>query len=116
MSGPAMVRRPWEWFYEMQRTGIQPNHLTFTSVLPACSNLAVVKEIHEEIGRTEFQCDVFVGCAVLDMYAKIWESRGCTNVFDKMPQQDVVLWNAIITGYAQNGLVADSLVLFDQDA
>eukprot|EP01018_Ginkgo_biloba_P002933 Gb_19240 [translate_table: standard] len=32
-------------FHQMRRTGIQPNQFTFTSVVPACANLAALKEL-----------------------------------------------------------------------
>ncbi|KAK4489376.1 hypothetical protein RD792_005185 [Penstemon davidsonii] len=47
--------------------------------------------------------DVFVGAALIDMYAKC----GCVNdsrlVFDIIMNRDVVLWNSMIATYAQNG-------------
>ncbi|KAH9293625.1 hypothetical protein KI387_041172, partial [Taxus chinensis] len=34
-------------------------------------------------------------------------------LFDKMPQRDVVSWTAMIAGYAQNGFCKDALKLFE---
>jgi hypothetical protein len=44
--------------------GVKPNSVTFASILPACANLAALehgKEVHEDIIRSGFQSDVFVG-------------------------------------------------------
>eukprot|EP01018_Ginkgo_biloba_P034626 Gb_37254 [translate_table: standard] len=104
-------------FYKMQKTGIQPNHFTFSSVLPACAKLADVKHgelIHEEIIRSGLQSNVFVGNALVDMYAKCGRINNARKLFDKMPQQNVVSWNAMVAGYAQNGLVDEALKLFDE--
>eukprot|EP01018_Ginkgo_biloba_P019471 Gb_05259 [translate_table: standard] len=53
-------------YYQMQRTGIQPNHFTFASVLPSCANLASLehgKEIHEDIIGSGCQLDTILGGA-----------------------------------------------------
>eukprot|EP01018_Ginkgo_biloba_P001826 Gb_02379 [translate_table: standard] len=104
-------------FHRMQRTGIQPDQFTFASVLPAYANLASLeqgKEIHEEIIRSRFESDLFVANALVDMYAKCGSVENARNVFDKMPERDVVSWNAIIAGYAQNGHIDEALKLFQK--
>eukprot|EP01018_Ginkgo_biloba_P001174 Gb_31190 [translate_table: standard] len=99
-------------FYEMQLTGIHPDNFTFACVLPACANLTVLKKVHGVIIRSGFQSDIFVGSALVDMYAKCGSIENARYVFDKMPQRNVVSWNALITGYAQNGHVYEALKLF----
>eukprot|EP01018_Ginkgo_biloba_P009883 Gb_00930 [translate_table: standard] len=104
-------------YYQMQRTGIQPNEFTFASVLPACASLASLehgKEVHDEIIRTGYQSNVFVGSALIDMYVKCGNIKDARNVFDKMPDRNVVSWNAIIGGYAQNGYFDEAMKLFEK--
>eukprot|EP01018_Ginkgo_biloba_P018360 Gb_34963 [translate_table: standard] len=104
-------------FYQMQRTGIQPNHFTFTSVLPACANLAALKhgkEVHEVIIRSGFQSNVFVGSALVDMYVKCHSLENARQLFDKMAERNAVSWNAMIAGYVQNGHVDEALKLFQK--
>ena len=64
-------------FNEMQRSGIEPDHFTFSCLLPVCTNFAVLKRVHEEIIRSGFHSDAFVGNALVDMYAK------CRHVKDR---------------------------------
>eukprot|EP01018_Ginkgo_biloba_P012960 Gb_16062 [translate_table: standard] len=104
-------------FNQMQRIGIQPNQVTFASVLPACAKLAALRngmELHEEIIRNGFQSHVFVANALIDMYSKCRCIQNARNLFDKMHQRDVVSWNAIVAGYAQNGDVNEALKLFQE--
>ncbi|XP_042493747.1 pentatricopeptide repeat-containing protein At4g02750-like [Macadamia integrifolia] len=45
--------------------------------------------------------------------ARAGKLKDARQVFDKMPQKDVVSWNAIVTGYWQNGLFDESKRLFE---
>eukprot|EP01018_Ginkgo_biloba_P019597 Gb_25048 [translate_table: standard] len=104
-------------FYKMQRTGMQPNPFTLSSVLPSCANLAALehgKEVHKEIIRSGFQSNLFLASALVDMYVKSGSVENARNVFDKMPERNVVSWNAMIAGYAQNGCIDKALDLFEK--
>jgi pentatricopeptide repeat protein len=104
-------------FYQMRLAGAQPNEFTFSSVLPACASMAALehgKEIHTEIIRSGLQSNVFVGCALVDMYMKCGCMDLARKVFDEMPDQNVVSWTAMTVGYAQNGSVDEALRLFRQ--
>eukprot|EP01018_Ginkgo_biloba_P037421 Gb_09407 [translate_table: standard] len=104
-------------YYKMQQAGIQPDNFTFPSVLKACGSLLALqegKEIHCDIVRIGFESDVFVGTALIDMYAKCGSIENARHVFDKMSRRDAVLWNAMITGYAQSEHPDETLVLFRQ--
>eukprot|EP01018_Ginkgo_biloba_P000321 Gb_38244 [translate_table: standard] len=101
-------------FYQMQTTDVQPNQFTFASVLPACVNLATLKDVHEEIIRCGFDSNIFVGTALVDVYAKCGSLENARHVFEKMPQRDVVAWTAMIAGYAQNGHFNEALKLFEK--
>ena len=58
------------------------------NVLPSCAHLKFVKqgkEIHSYIIQNEFEWDVFVGSALLDMYAKCGNMDMACQVFNIMP-------------------------------
>eukprot|EP01018_Ginkgo_biloba_P030196 Gb_04417 [translate_table: standard] len=102
-------------FQCLQLTGVKPNSVTIASILPACANLAALqqgKEIHSYIIRNGFESEFFVGSSLIDMYAKCGSVDIACIVFDKMPQRDVVSWNAMITGYSQNERCDEALQLF----
>eukprot|EP01018_Ginkgo_biloba_P030295 Gb_23124 [translate_table: standard] len=104
-------------YSQMQQEGIHPNNFTFPFLLKACAGLSAIEdgmEIHYGIIRSGFESDVFVGSALIDMYAKCGRVEDAQNVFDKMPVRDVVSWNAVIAGYAQNGHANKALTLFNQ--
>ncbi|XP_057834643.2 pentatricopeptide repeat-containing protein At2g13600 [Cryptomeria japonica] len=101
-------------FQRMQGTGVQPNHFTFASVLPACESLKQVMEIHEKVIINGVLSDIVVVNALIDTYAKWGGVRNASELFDKMPQRDVVSWTAMVAGYSHNCLVDKALVIFKQ--
>eukprot|EP01018_Ginkgo_biloba_P018926 Gb_05127 [translate_table: standard] len=103
-------------FRQMQLAGMVPTQFTFSSVLSACANLAILeygKQVHACTVRFRLDSNVFVESALVDMYAKCGSLRYARQVFDKMVERDVVAWNAIIAGYANNSSSKEALELFE---
>ncbi|XP_059074579.1 pentatricopeptide repeat-containing protein At1g11290, chloroplastic isoform X2 [Cryptomeria japonica] len=100
---------------EMQLAGLKANLVTIASVLRACAHFSALqqgKEIHGFVIRNEFEADHFVGSTLIDMYSKCYCISDACQVFDRMPERDVVSWSAMIAGYSQNGNCLDALYLF----
>ncbi|KAI3463902.1 hypothetical protein Pfo_020565 [Paulownia fortunei] len=100
------------FFNEMRERNICPNHFTFSAVLPACSDAAVGKQMHSLICKHGFESDVFVGSALVDMYAKSGEMLCARRVFDEMPERNLVSWNSVIVGFLQNGCYDEAIGFF----
>eukprot|EP01018_Ginkgo_biloba_P002764 Gb_31266 [translate_table: standard] len=104
-------------YRQMQLAGLKPDPTTFASILPACANLAALEQgmkIHEDINRSGFQSDVFVGSALVDMYAKCGSIQKARDVFDKMDKRNSVSWTTMIGGYAMHGYGKKAIKLFEQ--
>ncbi|CAA0832114.1 Pentatricopeptide repeat-containing protein [Striga hermonthica] len=119
-------------FREMRRLEWAPDDFTYPYTFKACGDLpsllagssvharALVSgythsnEIHGHAVRTCLIEDVFVGNAVIDMYAKCELFDEAKDVFERMPVKDVVSWNALVTGYSQVGKFDTALRLFEQ--
>eukprot|EP01018_Ginkgo_biloba_P013166 Gb_21057 [translate_table: standard] len=104
-------------FQQMQLAGVKPDSKTFATVLAACADLADLEqgmEIHRETIRCGLESDVFVGTALVDMYAKCGNTEKARHVFDKMHQRNAVSWNAMTAGYTQNGLVGEAVERFQR--
>jgi len=103
-------------FHQMQETGVEPDQFTIASVLQACANtgdLQQGKDVHEIIIRKGLKPDVVVGSALVDMYVKCGSVEDARNVFDNMPERNVVSWTAMVSGYTQNGFVKEARELFE---
>ncbi|XP_052188653.1 pentatricopeptide repeat-containing protein At2g13600-like isoform X2 [Diospyros lotus] len=105
-------------FSQMQEESIQPNAFTYVSVLSACADVAFLdrgKQLHGFIIRSNSGGDKFnlyLFNALIDMYCKCGDMKSAWTLFKGMPRKDIVSWNSLITGFAQNKNGRESLVLF----
>lgn len=104
-------------FMNMRREGkSKPDEATVVSTLSACSalkNLELGKEIHEYVS-TELQFTVRIGNALLDMYSKCGCLIIARQIFDTMPQKNVICWTSMVSGYVSCGLLDKARDLFDR--
>ncbi|XP_022860845.1 pentatricopeptide repeat-containing protein At2g22070-like [Olea europaea var. sylvestris] len=109
--------RAFEVFNEMILSGEQPNKSTFSSVLKACASLVSLERgeyMHAKVVKLGFQNDVFMGTALVDMYAKTGNIESSRKVFNGMLIKNEIAWTAMIQGLAENGFAKDSLALFEE--
>ncbi|KAI4297377.1 hypothetical protein L6164_037271 [Bauhinia variegata] len=94
-----------------------PDAVSLVNILPGCASVAASlkgKQVHGFAIRSGLIDDVFVGNAVIDMYAKRGRMHEANAVFERMKDKDVVTWNAMVTGYSQIGQFDDALSLFEK--
>ncbi|KAI9156789.1 hypothetical protein LWI28_012242 [Acer negundo] len=102
-------------YYLMKERNLEPDKYTFTFVLKACTGVLDLEEgflVHKQIVDKGLECDQFIGTGLVDMYGKKGELRLAREVFDKMPNRDVVAWNAIIAGLSQSSDPHEALEFF----
>ncbi|KAK7312457.1 hypothetical protein VNO77_36331 [Canavalia gladiata] len=103
-------------FSEMQTIqGLKPNYVfVIPSVLKACGHVGdqiTGEKIHGLILKCSFELDVFVSSALIVMYSKCTRVEDARKVFDGMAVKDLVALNAVVAGYAQQGLANEALGL-----
>ncbi|PON89416.1 DYW domain containing protein [Trema orientale] len=106
-------------YHRMLWVGIRPDVYTFPCILRTCGgvpDLARGREIHVHVVRFGFESDVDVNNALITMYVKCGDVVNARSVFDTMPRRDRISWNAMISGYFENGLCVEGFRLFSMMA
>lgn len=91
-------------FREMRIRSFSPSLLTFVSILGMSASLFTVElsqQTHCIITKLGISLDVFAGSALIDVYSKCSFIKDARLVFEEMDDKDVVVWNAMLFGYAQ---------------
>lgn len=110
MSDEAMVL-----FDGMKEAGVNPDKITLVGVLSACASIGALelgKWIDKYATERGLQHDIYVGTALIDMYAKCGSLATALRVFEDMPQKNEVSWNAMISALAFHGRAHEAISLF----
>ncbi|KAJ7546044.1 hypothetical protein O6H91_08G021700 [Diphasiastrum complanatum] len=102
-----------ELLAEMKQDGLQPDKITFVSLLNACSDssaLADGKKIH--ILLDEYESTIVN--ALINMYSKCGSLEDAESIFRVFPERDVVSWNTMLTAYCHYGQSKAAVQLFGQ--
>ncbi|XP_008775674.2 pentatricopeptide repeat-containing protein At3g24000, mitochondrial [Phoenix dactylifera] len=104
-------------FREMQRSGFEATHFTYSSVFSACASIGALEQgkwVHAHMIKSGQKLTAFVGNTLLDMYAKSGNIKDARKVFERLGKRDVVSWNSMLTGCAQHGLGKETVCLFEE--
>lgn len=100
-------------FREMEEVDLY----SFGTVIRACAGLAAVtqgKEVHCQYVRKGGWRDVIVESALVDLYAKCGCIDFAYRIFEQMPSKNLITWNSMIRGFAQNGQGGIALQIFEE--
>ncbi|XP_024005422.1 pentatricopeptide repeat-containing protein At4g32430, mitochondrial [Eutrema salsugineum] len=102
-------------FHEMRLDGVVPNEVTFVGLINAVKCYEQIKKglkIHGICIKTGFVSKVSIGNSFITMYAKFEALEDARKAFDEIKIQEIISWNAMISGYAQNGFSHEALKMF----
>jgi pentatricopeptide repeat protein len=105
-------------FIKMSKHGMKPNEFTISSVIDACASpTAGVDQgrlFHAVSIKYRYQDAIWVGSALVSMYARKGSIDSARSVFERLTDRDLVSWNSMILGYAQHGYSKEALDTFQQ--
>ncbi|KAH7435669.1 hypothetical protein KP509_06G074600 [Ceratopteris richardii] len=101
-----------EVFKKMIEVGTQPDEVSFTCVLRACSSICKLdqgEQIHNMIVERGFDSDLILGNALVDFYAKCLTLDSAIHIFRRLTVRSVISWSAMILGFAECGFVHEAV-------
>lgn len=103
-------------FQKMKLAGLEPDGITLVSVLGAFANLEILAEdeVIQACYKCNFESDVLLGNALINMYGKCGAVEDARSVFDRMHERNVATWNAMICTYGQHGYGREALLLLQR--
>lgn len=103
------------WFIQMLQKAIKPNPLTLSCVLSAAAGVAILSQglqVHALVTKMSMESDLSIQNSLVSMYSKCGNVADALRMFNYIEVPNVVTYNSIITGLAQNGLGKEALKLF----
>ncbi|KAJ8768168.1 hypothetical protein K2173_021108 [Erythroxylum novogranatense] len=102
-------------FQRMRLDGIYPNDVTFISLIHVITMEDLVKEgkmVHGFCLKTGFSSESSVCSSLTTMYSKFKFMQDSLKVFEELNHREITAWNALISGYAQNGYYQEAMYIF----
>ncbi|KAK7278109.1 hypothetical protein RJT34_23134 [Clitoria ternatea] len=108
-----------DFYHSMLHHGVTPDNYTYPLVLKACSclhSLELGRWVHDTILHNELHSKIkpnlYVQCAVIDMFVKCGSLEDARRLFEEMPDRDLASWTAMICGTVWNGEWIEAISLF----
>ncbi|MED6136252.1 hypothetical protein PIB30_054378 [Stylosanthes scabra] len=118
ISGFVTNKVYWEalyWYAQMNREGCKPNPLTISSVLAASAAVVALNQglqIHACVLKMSLECDLSVQNSLISFYSKCGNVMDAYRIFLDVAEPNVICYNSIINGFAQNGFGEEALNIY----
>lgn len=102
-------------FAQMSSSGATPDSYSLPIALKAASQtfyLAAGRQLHSAAVKLGLEFNEFCESGLINIYAKTGEFEFALKMFDQNPQRKLGSWNAIISGLAQGGDLAEAIDMF----
>ncbi|XP_068645396.1 pentatricopeptide repeat-containing protein At3g09040, mitochondrial-like [Aristolochia californica] len=100
---------------KMHWQGLLFDQFTFVTALKGSSDTRDLKfgrQVHGLIIQSEMDSVPSVMNALMNMYFKAGKKNSASDIFDKLKQRDIVTWNTVITGFAQDEDLGEAVGVF----
>nr|XP_043636083.1 putative pentatricopeptide repeat-containing protein At3g11460, mitochondrial [Erigeron canadensis] len=107
----------YELFCRMRVLGVSVDAVTMLGLLPGCSDNGQLKfatALHCFVMKCGLDMEFCVGNCLITIYVKCGSKELARKFFDGMNVKKLGTWNAMISGYAQNGYATEALELYQR--
>ncbi|XP_026660588.2 pentatricopeptide repeat-containing protein At4g30700 [Phoenix dactylifera] len=114
-SSNGLVGSSVDVFRELLAFRGRPNSSTMVGLIPVSSPFeheSLSRSIHSFAIKSGLYLNSPVSTAFTTVYCRLNDMEAARKVFDAMPEKSMASWNAMISGYAQNGLTEMAISLF----
>lgn len=106
-------------YLSMVDHGLEPDLQSFLILLKACGSIRDLEEgkkLHHHARNRGLASNAFVASSLLSMYGKCGNIKWAETVFQELPdrKRDVIMWNAMLSAYAEQGQDEKTLKLYRQ--
>ncbi|CAK8540999.1 unnamed protein product [Lathyrus sativus] len=119
ISGYAQNGEAWEalrMFNRMRKTDVKPDWISLVSVIRAYTDVDDLEQgrsLHGCVIKTGLEDESDLAVSLTAFYAKCGQVTVARSFFDRMKTpNNVMMWNAMISGYAKNGHAEEAVDLF----
>lgn len=112
----SLSEEAFDFLKQMRENGMFPTESSYASMINLCARLSSIpqgRQMHAQVLKDGYDQNVYVGCSLIDMYAKCGNMDGARLFFNCMIVKNLVAWNEMIHGYAQNGFGEKAVELFE---
>ncbi|KAF7099907.1 hypothetical protein CFC21_101488 [Triticum aestivum] len=113
----GMVGLSVELFKDLVTLGLRPTSSTLVALIPVHSPFGheqLTRCLHAYVVKAGFDANAPVSTALTTLYCRLNDMDSARKAFDAMPEKTMESWNAMISGYAQNGLTEKAVALFQK--
>ncbi|PON69557.1 DYW domain containing protein [Parasponia andersonii] len=104
--------------YDLMRiANVGLDGFTLVGLLSSCAHVGALNlgvELHRMASEKGLLKNVYVGNALIDMYAKCGNLNAALSVFDGMQKRDIFTWNSMVVGYGVHGRGDEAIEFFRQ--
>lgn len=91
---------------------VRPDGFTFPAVIKACLDVSDGRKMQAWVVKLGLGVDLYVVASLVKMYTRLGFVSDASKLFDEMSVRDLGSWNAMISGFSQNGEMDRALKLF----
>ncbi|KAK1316894.1 Pentatricopeptide repeat-containing protein [Acorus calamus] len=101
-------------FNQMHIAGMKGDEFTLGSLLNCCDVLGLKfgEQLHSRIIKDGVESSIFIGSALINLYSKFLHCEQIERVFGSIHEPNIVVWNALISGYRKKGLNRQVIHMF----